>query len=1318
MKLFSCGYWNLKSTVSCPFSSSRWRKRLCLEELESRLVPSGYQPTAAETQFLELLNNARANPAAYGASIGVDLSYIAPSPPLTFDTRLIQAARDHSQDMNDRQYFDHYTPEGIGPDTRVTNAGYPGTFTGESLDGGPALPADALKDLIIDAGVPDLGHRNHLLGYGPYNPIGFQQQVGVGIVFGNGPYHYYYTIDTGSLDFSDDLVNYSPSFLTGVVYSDDNGNGKYDIGEGLGGVTLSVNGVAMATTWDTGGYSIPLAPGTYTVTASGGGLYSPVTQTVTIGATNVRLNFTPPFLTGVVYSDENANGKYDIGEGLGGVTLSVNGVATATSGDRGGYRISLAPGTYTVTASGGGLYSPVTQTVTIGATSVRLNFTPPKMWAPLTPLPTACSSPAAVTGADGLIYVFGGWGANSQPLHSAEAYDPGTGAWTVLADMPTARGSLAAVQGGDGRIYVIGGVDGNNHIVTTVEVYTPSTNTWAPGASLQTPRADLAAAAGLDGRLYAIGGLKPQSPPLASMEVFDPAGGAWVTSSAPLPAARWGLAATAGADGRIYALGGLDSTGKVQADAAVYDPTTGAWTSVASLPGPRADLAAVTGPDGRIYVLGGRGTNNDDSYLAGTYAYSPASNHWSVVADSLTPRAGLAAAAGADGRLYAFGGYNGSPINGGVSPLNTAEVLSLAGQLQYSSATVTAEETSGSATITVSRAGASFGQVTVHYATSDGTAKAGTDYTTTSGDLTFADGETSKTITVPLLDDGQNGGENKTVNLALSSPTGGATLGSLTTAVLTIIEPPQLVLTSSPLTLTAAVPGGPVTVALEDQNGNMVPAGSGGLTVHLNTTSSSGTFLDSQGQPLAGASLTIPEGSAAAVFFYKDTKSGTPVLTVAATGLASVTQQETVNAASPSTVVFTTPSHTLSVGNASAPLGVQVVDAFGNPSPAGTAGVVVNLTSTSAGGTFLDANGHPLSSPSVTIAPGASAANFEYEDTQTGSPTVTAGAAGLVAAAQQEVVTGTNEAFPVTASPIIATAGQTFSGTVATFTIANSAVAASAFSATIAWGDGSTSPVVPAGGSGSFTVSGSHSYAQEGLYQVSISVTENNGDTGAGFGLAHVARVGPPPRGLGALSSLVAHSGEYYANIVIAAYRRFLGRVPMASEVAAWVGLMQQGLTNERLEAGFIGSPEYITNHGGQGAGWVTGMYQDLLGRNPAPSEVNAWMQALAAGAAPTQVAYGFAASPEREAQRVAADYQRYLGRAPQPSEVAAWVGLFEAGYRNEDVVAGFVASPEYFQTHDDNIADWLLQAYHDIFGRAPSAGEYQNWENYLKNLP
>ena len=61
--------------------------------------------------------------------------------------------------------------------------------------------------------------------------------------------------------------------------------------------------------------------------------------------------------------------------------------------------------------------------------------------------------------------------------------------------------------------------------------------------------------------------------------------------------------------------------------------------------------------------------------------------------------------------------------------------------------------------------------VTVDYATSDGTATAGSDYTATSGTLTFASGETGKTVSVPVLDDAHDDG-GETLTFTLSNPSG------------------------------------------------------------------------------------------------------------------------------------------------------------------------------------------------------------------------------------------------------------------------------------------------------------------------------------------------------------------------------------------------------------------------------------------------------------------------------------------------------------------------------------------------------------------
>jgi hypothetical protein len=76
----------------------------------------------------------------------------------------------------------------------------------------------------------------------------------------------------------------------------------------------------------------------------------------------------------------------------------------------------------------------------------------------------------------------------------------------------------------------------------------------------------------------------------------------------------------------------------------------------------------------------------------------------------------------------------------------------------------------------------------VDFTTSDGTATVGSDYTSVTQTLTFADGDaTDKTVTIPILDDALIEGD-ETVNLMLSNPTGGASLGTPSSAVLTIVD--------------------------------------------------------------------------------------------------------------------------------------------------------------------------------------------------------------------------------------------------------------------------------------------------------------------------------------------------------------------------------------------------------------------------------------------------------------------------------------------------------------------------------------------------
>jgi hypothetical protein len=210
----------------------------------------------------------------------------------------------------------------------------------------------------------------------------------------------------------------------------------------------------------------------------------------------------------------------------------------------------------------------------------------------------------------------------------------------------------------------------------------------------------------------------------------------------------------------------------------------------------------------------------------------------------------------------------------------------------------------------------------------------------------------------------------------------------------------------------------------------------------------------------------------------------------------------------------------------------------------------------------------------------------------------------------------------------------------------------------------------------------------------------------------------PMPGNLSAVANLLTHSAEYYTLFVASAYRAYLKRTPDAGGLATWVSLMQSGrLTDEQLEGLFLGSREYIQAHGGTGPAWVTGMYQDLLGRNPDANGLAYWTTTLADGANPAQVALSFAASGEREGQRIAADYQIFLGRTLDTAGQAGWLNAFLNGLRNETVIGNFVGSAEYYQKPikgQDSRRAWVLSAFADILHRAPTDAELNLWLSQL----
>jgi hypothetical protein len=249
--------------------------------------------SALEQMLLELVNRARLDPAAEAARFGIDLNEglsantisAVSKQPLAMNETLLSVARAHSQDMIDRDYFDHDTPEGVTPFQRMTNAGYNFTTAGENIafrsTSGAVTTAMTLalhQDLFVDTGIPGRGHRLNLL------DAGFQE-VGVGQVTGNfqGLNATMLTQDFGTSG--------SRQFLTGVSYTDSDHDNFYSIGEGSNGTNVTVVGGGSTATAGAGGYSLAIGTGKQLVTLAGGAVTSSVTVEVDVSPnTNAKLD--------------------------------------------------------------------------------------------------------------------------------------------------------------------------------------------------------------------------------------------------------------------------------------------------------------------------------------------------------------------------------------------------------------------------------------------------------------------------------------------------------------------------------------------------------------------------------------------------------------------------------------------------------------------------------------------------------------------------------------------------------------------------------------------------------------------------------------------------------------------------------------------------------------------------------------------------------------------------------------------------------------------------------------------------------------------
>ncbi len=293
------------------------------EKLEPRLLLTT-GPTPFEQELLEHLNRMRTDPqgelnrlfSSYpsplvardpavqasidafhvdGEELVAQFAELQPAPPLAWNDALHEAALAHNELMIAQDEQSHQLPGESSLLWRTVEAGYRWLFSvevGENVFAYANTPAFAHAGFAIDwgttpTGIQDpAGHRLTMM-----NPE--FEEVGISILTELDP-----ATEVGPLVVTQDFGvrgNFSTPVLLGVVFDDQNDDGFFNAGEGLSGVSITVSGPGgfySTTSLDAGGYQLRVAPGFWTISASGGGLTRPIVYSnVHIGVENFKLDF-------------------------------------------------------------------------------------------------------------------------------------------------------------------------------------------------------------------------------------------------------------------------------------------------------------------------------------------------------------------------------------------------------------------------------------------------------------------------------------------------------------------------------------------------------------------------------------------------------------------------------------------------------------------------------------------------------------------------------------------------------------------------------------------------------------------------------------------------------------------------------------------------------------------------------------------------------------------------------------------------------------------------------------------------------------------
>jgi uncharacterized repeat protein (TIGR01451 family) len=160
----------------------------------------------------------------------------------------------------------------------------------------------------------------------------------------------------------------------------------------------------------------------------------------------------------------------------------------------------------------------------------------------------------------------------------------------------------------------------------------------------------------------------------------------------------------------------------------------------------------------------------------------------------------------------------------------------------------------------------------------------------------------------------------------------------------------------------------------------------------------------------------------------------------------------------------------------------------------------------------------------------------------------------------------------------------------------------------------------------------------------------------------------------------VFDSAEHRGLEVDRFYLELLHRPADASGRATWVNALLAGMSEADVQASLLSSPEYQAEHASDSA-FVSGLYQDVLGRAADPAGLASKLALLQGGVSRGQVIAAVLSSPEALGRIVDGDYAAFLGRAADAAGRAAFLGQLLAGGpgQAESVGVQVLASQEFF---------------------------------------